>query len=621
MRHFYKIGFIFFALIFLLVGYNTSKDAEATTYFKELAFSGDTAHGLIGRYYNDVSGSSFDTLVFQRIDSVVHFDWGDGSPEVGVVQENDFSVRWIGLVEAPATGSYTFYFRADDHVRLFVNGTKLGDNFGGGCCGEESGTIDLVAGRLYPIVMEIHENGGGASTTLEWDVPDGDRSVISSRYLYAINPQRVGRPSLDPKPHLFEGEAFVKVISPTKGAIVHYTLDGNDPTTESPVYDPARPIQINSSTMLKVRAFKNGMYPSAIVSGYYTIIPPLVAAPEFYPSEGVYKHPQEITVSTPEAGAEIYYTIDGSIPTTASTPYTGPVKIDSTTRLKAIAVKEGLTDSKVTSATYTIRPKAVEAPVFSIPAGDYGTKQTVTITCNTSGAIIHYALNDKVLNEASSVYTQPLTIDKTTTLKAYAEKEGLNASDPTIATYIIGGDKDTVAAPEFSTPEGHYNGIVQVALFSETDDATIFYTLDGSTPDVNSTSYFTPILVKDSVEVKAFASRHGMEPSPVVSATYVIDKMDKDTTVITDELPEPEVKIFPNPAAEQARISWKNLIYTKQGTYVTITDSKGTVMKRVLIKGGYTYYVLNTSIFADGIYFIKIQSGDSVILGKLIIHH
>ncbi|MBO5384311.1 MAG: chitobiase/beta-hexosaminidase C-terminal domain-containing protein [Ruminococcus sp.] len=80
----------------------------------------------------------------------------------------------------------------------------------------------------------------------------------------------------------------------------------------------------------------------------------VVAAPTFTPASGTtFTSSQKVTISCATAGATIYYTTDGSTPTTASTKYTGAITITSTTTIKAIAVKDGMGDSSVVTAKYT----------------------------------------------------------------------------------------------------------------------------------------------------------------------------------------------------------------------------------------------------------------------------
>ena len=77
-----------------------------------------------------------------------------------------------------------------------------------------------------------------------------------------------------------------------------------------------------------------------------------LAAPTFSPAGGTYYEAQNVEISGP-AGATIYYTIDGTDPTTASTAYSAPIAVEQTTTIKAIADNGELT-SAVASATYTI---------------------------------------------------------------------------------------------------------------------------------------------------------------------------------------------------------------------------------------------------------------------------
>lgn len=78
------------------------------------------------------------------------------------------------------------------------------------------------------------------------------------------------------------------------------------------------------------------------------------AAPVFSPSAGTYASAQSVTITSSTSGATIYYTTNGTTPTTSSTVYSGALTISATTTLKALAVKSGLDDSSVTSGTYTI---------------------------------------------------------------------------------------------------------------------------------------------------------------------------------------------------------------------------------------------------------------------------
>ena len=79
-----------------------------------------------------------------------------------------------------------------------------------------------------------------------------------------------------------------------------------------------------------------------------------VATPDFSIASGTYFETKNVTLSCATGGATIHYTIDGTDPTASSPTYSSPISVSSNTTIKAIAVKDGLTDSEIASETYTI---------------------------------------------------------------------------------------------------------------------------------------------------------------------------------------------------------------------------------------------------------------------------
>jgi hypothetical protein len=133
---------------------------------------------------------------------------------------------------------------------------------------------------------------------------------------------------------------------------IYHTTDGSPPTTASTVY--SGPIAVSTNTTINAIAVVTGLSNSAVVSGTYTIMIPQAATPTFSPAPGVFTSAQNVTLSDATPGAAIYYTTDGSPPTTASTVYSGPIAVSTTTTIKAIAGGSGMSNSAVASGTYTI---------------------------------------------------------------------------------------------------------------------------------------------------------------------------------------------------------------------------------------------------------------------------
>ena len=258
-----------------------------------------------------------------------------------------------------------------------------------------------------------------------------------------------------------------------------------------------------------------------------------VATPAFSPDAGTYTEAQSVTISCATEGATIHYTTDGSEPTSSSTTYSSAISVGETTTIKAIAVKNGMTDSEVAAAEYTINiPKdTVATPTFSPDAGEYEESTSVTISCATDGATIYYTTDGTLPIVGSSIYTSPITVHESTTIKAIGVKEGMTDSSVASATYTISEKPEpgTVATPTFSPEGGTYSDPQMVSINSETSGATIYYTTDGNDPTTESATYSSAITVNETTTIKAIAVKDGMTNSAVASATFTI----------SDE-PEPE---------------------------------------------------------------------------------
>ncbi len=196
---------------------------------------------------------------------------------------------------------------------------------------------------------------------------------------------------------------------------------------------------------------------NAASSGYnlsadlFTFVPLVlntVAAPTYNPPGARYTGGQSVALASTTSGASIRYTTDGSTPTsTTGTLYAAPVSIPATATLKAIAYKSGMTDSAVTSATYTVGPAA---PRFSPGAGSYTSAQNVTITTTSGGASIRYTTDGSTPSATvGTVYSSPVSIASTATLKAVAYQSGQSDSTVTSGTYSLSGG--TPINAEFET--------------------------------------------------------------------------------------------------------------------------------------------------------------------------
>ncbi len=140
--------------------------------------------------------------------------------------------------------------------------------------------------------------------------------------------------------------------SGTPGATIYYTTDGTDPSSSDTRIEYNAPFTLNKTTTLKACAEYGDMERSETVEKVVTL---KTANPTFSPTAGTYSSEQSVTISCENEGAIIYYTTDGSDPTTSSAVYSDAITVSQTTTIKAFAKYGKYDESEIVSATYTIR--------------------------------------------------------------------------------------------------------------------------------------------------------------------------------------------------------------------------------------------------------------------------
>jgi len=166
------------------------------------------------------------------------------------------------------------------------------------------------------------------------------------------------------------------------------------------------------------------------------------ATPTFSPAAGTFTSAQTVTISDSTSGASIYYTTNGTTPTTSSTLYSAPIAISATTTIEAIASDAPTyTNSNVATATYTINLPAAATPTFSPAPGTFTSAQSVLLADTTTGASIYYTTNGSTPTTASTLYSPstPIAVSSTTTINAIAVAPGFSNSAVATGTYTING--------------------------------------------------------------------------------------------------------------------------------------------------------------------------------------
>jgi hypothetical protein len=163
---------------------------------------------------------------------------------------------------------------------------------------------------------------------------------------------------------------------------------------------------------------------------------PTAAPPVITPNGGTFAAIQTATLSTTTASADIFYTLDGSTPTPASTLYAGPITVSTDTTIKAIASAPGYIQSGVSSATFTFTYQT-PAVTFAPVAGTYLNAQTVTISDTDASAKIYYTTDGSAPSASSSLYSGPIAVSASETIRAIAIDPNLQNSNVATSAYVI----------------------------------------------------------------------------------------------------------------------------------------------------------------------------------------
>ncbi|MDM8525122.1 chitobiase/beta-hexosaminidase C-terminal domain-containing protein [Desulfococcaceae bacterium HSG8] len=363
---------------------------------------------------------------------------------------------------------------------------------------------------LYTSLIDVSE-----STTIKAKVfrPEWEPSITAAG-IYTIT-GTVESPALSLPSGTYTAVQQVEMSCATPDAVIRYTSDGTEPGENSPVY--TSPIYVLETMTIKAKAFRSGWIASPVAAEHYTITGK-AAPPEFSPAPGVFTSARSVELICETPDAVIHYTKDGSEPTANSKIYTTPISVSESMTIRAKAFKSEWEPSDQAAGIYTITGQ-VETPVFSQAPGTYTGAQSIELSCGTPGAVIHYTTDGTEPTGNSRVYTKPIEISSSMTVRAKGLKTGWEPGDTATGVYTITG---TVANPTFSPDPGIYTETRDVELHCATPDAVIHFTTDGSEPGTHSPVYKTPILVSETMTIRAKAFKSGWGESTTAEGTYTI---------------------------------------------------------------------------------------------------
>ena len=154
-----------------------------------------------------------------------------------------------------------------------------------------------------------------------------------------------------------------------------------------------------------------------------------------------------VTIKCGTSGATIYYTLDGTEPTTASTLYEAPFDVTAdSTQVKALAVKQGNNPSAVATALVRVYEKPA-APVFAFEQSEG--KTIVSLTAQ-EGATIYYGYIESTDATKFATYSEPVEVTRPVTMYAYAQAGVVVSELASAQIEVAGVDSASLRNNEFA---------------------------------------------------------------------------------------------------------------------------------------------------------------------------
>lgn len=343
----------------------------------------------------------------------------------------------------------------------------------------------------------------------------------------------------DPASCTFYGSQSVTLSADKKGAKIYYTTDGTTEPSESNGEEYSAPLSFTETTTLKAVAILDGVS-SEVLTATYTKGTPEVL---IQPSSTTFETSLEVTITATPSDAKIYYTTDGTEPSTDGTSYDSPVKftISSTTTVKAIAVINGVQSEKKEGVFKKTAQKLYIRGVFTGSNSTWGDNPDVEMPYNEDLGLYYYEpssagdfmistttgssfWNGRHQNMAGS---GKLTLPDSKPASQNIKTGGGYGQDLTLpALGTIYFDKNEMkiwyepTQPVVTITPGtqSFDSSLSVTL-SANPDCAIYYTRNGNTPDASSEHYTGPITISETTTLKAIAILNGVS-SEVATATY-----------------------------------------------------------------------------------------------------
>ncbi|MDT8395246.1 MAG: chitobiase/beta-hexosaminidase C-terminal domain-containing protein [bacterium] len=318
---------------------------------------------------------------------------------------------------------------------------------------------------------------------------------------------------------------------------VYFTLDGSEPSMGSAVFKD--PIRVADNTVIRYFVVYRDGSRGSVQEAFYRIRMKSPSADELrtvaHPPGGIYNQKVRVSLSTRE-DATIYFTMDGSDPSTDSDIYRTSLSIAVDTRLKFFAVDRDGSREPIREESYMFRladrlvdttpPKASVSP---LPA-NYRSGDLLRLFADEE-ADIYYSLDGSDPTEMSQLYEGPFWLTESTRLKFLAIDRGGNRSRVYDEFYRL--DQEPPLSEAYPGT-GFYTPPLTVRITVSDEEAIVFYTLNGTEPGEQSPVYKDPLVLRNDTVLKFFSSDQSGNSEDVHEETYLFD--DEAPVTVADPL-------------------------------------------------------------------------------------
>ncbi len=314
-----------------------------------------------------------------------------------------------------------------------------------------------------------------------------------------------------PTPDIKFENGWVEITDRNKDAVIHYTIDDENISMESPVYEEKFEMRRNCVIRAMAVVPDLDLRPSDIA--VKTIASYIVDRPII-----TFDNLQVVITPDSHSGVKTFYRLDGQTPTESDTEYIGPFTLNADAVVVARSFKAGYTPSEVTSFNYVHASYVTLPPTITVE----GIK--VTLKETTEGSSLWYGVDESDPAKFTE-YKAPFDMSGNGTIYANARKIGMY--DSRVVSRNV-NDRD------MPTPTATFANR-QLTLSCTDDKARIHYSTDPSAEKSAFTVYETPLTLTSDCTVRFYATREYFNDSEINSFEFTLSDYQEPMAQITKD--------------------------------------------------------------------------------------